>query len=250
LKYLFLFLTLASAALANSPPVPTVGNDALGVEARVGRIDDMKGLIITQVTNGSPGDTTGLAPGDLLIGYRGSDVLVPEANPFVMVTPENFNQFPPNFGHMNLRHQVLVYRPSLDRTSIITLNFGGARQYWPAGALGITVTERPNEPVALRNRNVETKPDLVVVSTYPYMLAYRLGIRAGDIIYGAKITQENGNYLGFSISGADDLDKFLKAARQAPDTETAVIEVMRPVPDVAPPDAGDLEFTIPVTRLK
>ena len=62
MKYLFLFLTLASAALANSPPVPTVGNDALGVKARVGRIDDMKGLIITQVTNGSPGDTTGLAP--------------------------------------------------------------------------------------------------------------------------------------------------------------------------------------------
>ena len=232
-RFLFLLLTLASSALANRrcPLSATTPSASRHVSARS---TTSRAWSSPRSRQAQPGDTTGLALGDLLIGYRSLGRPEPRGEPVRHGHARELQPVPPELRPHE--HTVpgarapAVPGPDIDHHACLR----GSRQAWPAGALGITVTERPNEPRISPQPQLETKPDLVVVSTYPYMLAYRLGIRAGDVIYGAKITQENGNYLGFSISGADDLDKCLKAARQAPDTETLVITVMRPVPDVAP----------------
>ena len=149
MKFLFLFLLLTSSAVADD-----IRNYNLGITARAGTVDDIKGLVVTDVTPGLRGDNSGLSVGDVLIGYRSSDAQNPEANPFVTVTPESFPQFPPTYGHMDLRYQVLAHRPSLDRTSIITLYIGGLKNAWPAGSLGVTVTQRPERPPARRRGHV------------------------------------------------------------------------------------------------
>ena len=226
MKFFFLFLLLTSSAVADD-----IRNYNLGITARAGTVDDIKGLVVTDVTPGLRGDNSGLSVGDVLIGYRSSDPQNPEANPFVSASAESFPQFPPTYGHMDLRYQVLAHRPSLDRTSILTLYIGGMKNAWPAGSLGVAVTQPQNDP------------RLVVVATYPYMLAHRLGIQAGDVIAHGLITQSNGVELSVPISGADGLDRCLSAARAAPDGAELVLRVLRP-------GTVDLEFTIPVTRLK
>ena len=226
MKFLFLFLVLTSSAVADD-----IRNYNLGITVRAGTVDDIKGLVVTDVTPGLRGDNSGLSVGDVLIGYRTSDTQNPEANPFRAADAGTFPQFPPTYGQMDLRYQLLAHRPSLDRTSIINLYIGGMKNAWPAGSLGVAVTQPENDP------------RLIVVATYPYMLAHRLGIQTGDVLAHGLITQSNGVAVSVPISGADGLDRCLSAARSAPDSAELVLRVLRP-------GTGDLEFTIPVTRLK
>jgi S1-C subfamily serine protease len=143
-------------------------------------------LRVIEVKPGKPGDATGLKPGDMILGVTVYDVTMPEDVSYPPITPEAFRRFPSTFVSGNTVQSILVYRPSLDSTAELHVNFSSKPpRAWPRGELGIIV----RDIVSPRGPEVRKGPPnwVEVVRVHPYSLADRLGILAGDVVVSVTV---------------------------------------------------------------
>ena len=244
MKFLFVFLALSSSAVATSPPVPVVTNGILGITAYAGEVHGVKGMVVAGVTDGMPGYTTGLATGDVVIGFDTVDVLNLLQVKYTLADEKTFLQFPPSFGHMNNEQWLLVYRPSLDQTSTLIIHFGGKRAAWPGGSFGILAIERPKIPVSIHSRNIPGPPDVVVHRVHPYTPASLLGVKEGDVITAVAV----GSKTASSVTSIEKVSEVFTLAKDAAPDDTVTIWLMRPKTEAG--FVGDLKVEFPARKLK
>jgi S1-C subfamily serine protease len=191
-----MIFSLIAIAILSDVAIP-VRSEGLGVTAYTERTGivrpDGSGrlmppmLRVVEVEPGKPGASTGLKSGDMILGVTAYDVSTPENINYPPIVPEAFRRFPSTFVSGNTVQSILVYRPSLDSTAELHVNFSSKpSKPWPSGSLGVVVKDVPREagiPAGMPRR----KNWVEVVRVHPYSLADRLGILAGDVVVSVTV---------------------------------------------------------------
>jgi hypothetical protein len=203
-------------------------------------------LRVIEVEPGKPGASTGLKPGDMIIGVTKYDVTRPEDVSYPPITIKDFERFPYTNVPANTVQSILVCRPSLDSTAEFPVRFSGEPAPWPSGSLGVIVMDIPLRGIP-ENRPGKTSR-VEVVRVCPYGLAYQLGLFPQDAIKSAMIEGKPGDdgleFMPYptDIASVSDLKKVLGVPRGDPQVTTVKLLIRR----------GNKEFTvaIPAARLR
>ena len=164
-------------------------------------VERNSGVVITQINKGSPADTAGLKPGDVIVCYDGMPV--GDAG-------ELRNRFAASEPGSSV--PIIIIRHSKEMT--VVADIGRTADSGASVASGKKATAKPGLGFDVKDLTPETAEKLdmseehgvVVVNLDPVSLAYDRGIREGDLI--AEVNRE-------SVRNVDDFRRLISGSRNS-----------------------------------
>lgn len=161
-------------------------------------IENGKGILVSQVAEDSPAARAGIKAGDVIIQYKGKDVVdVGDfRNRIALEGPEKKVELTILRDGEEKRLSVIIGALSSDETAESTSSD-------KAGELGITVRNITRE--LAERYGVNLTEGVLITDVQPGSVAYRAGIRAGQII--AQVNRE-------TINNVDEFNKAIRASKK------------------------------------
>jgi hypothetical protein len=188
----------------------------------------MKGMRVTKIDPDKPAAFTGIREDDLLLGWINGNIVDRDGGEYTPLDEKNFTWFPPPIATMNTFYRFRVFRPSVGRTSNLTVSFakgGNLGQDFPDEGLGVVGVQVGD--------HIISTPRLRILRAWPHSKGDDIGFKKDDEITGIRMWLPPTAAFESFAPDAEGVKKMLERARKFPE-ETVEIKVRN----------GDIERTL------